>query len=294
MVSKAANNSIKQINLSMSLNGYLNRLSRSAFVRDLEREQIDRSAAEIQRRIERYFGNEVREQKFFGSYERDTILPRYMDDSSDVDLMIIFKDDGSKPQTHINRLRKFADKWYPHSARSQSSPTFALELKHVRFELVPAIEGWWSGIKIPAPRSDLNDWLETDPDSFSEELTAHNRSNDNLIKPLCRIMKYWNVRMGRPYESYELEQMIVAHGFQSPVVSFFCGPKDLWGCFHSFASKLIEMSFYDMPVVERRALERLQSTLARIDEYRKRGDGLNAENALQRFLPLRLREALIH
>ncbi|PXA04625.1 nucleotidyltransferase [Coraliomargarita sinensis] len=271
----------------MSLNGYLTRLSRAAFVRDLEREQIDRSAAEIQKRIKRYFGNEVREQKFFGSYERGTILPRYMDDSSDVDLMIIFKDDGSKPQTHINRLRKFADKWYPNSARSQSSPTFALELKHVRFELVPAIEGWWSGIKIPAPRSDLNDWLETDPDSFSEELTAQNRSHNNQIKPLCRIMKYWNVSMGRPYESYQLEQMIAEHGFQNLVVSFLYGRLDLWGCFHSFASKLTEMSFYDMPIVEQRALERLQAVLAKIDRYQRNGDELNAENALQRVLPLK-------
>lgn len=278
---------IKLIEISMSLNGYLTRLSRAAYVRDLERQQIDRSAREIRRRIERHFGDVVREQKFFGSYERGTILPRYMDDSSDVDLMIIFKDDGSKPQTHIDRLRRFADKWYPQSARSQSSPTFALELQHVRFELVPAIEGWWSGIKIPAPKSDLNDWLETDPEAFSQELTQKNRGNGDLIKPLCRILKYWNIRMGRPYESYALEQMIVAHGYQNLVGALLYGRLDLWGYFHSFASMLTEMSIYEMSSVEKCAIDRLQTAVAKIDQYQRSGDSLNAENVLQRLLPVK-------
>jgi len=279
----------------MSLNGYLTKLAKVAIVRDMERRQIDVSIAAIQKRIKLHFGDSVVEQKVFGSYQRKTLLPRFMDDSSDVDLMIIFRDDESKPQTHIERLRRFAEKWYPKSARSQASPTFALELNHIRFELVPAIKGWlWSGIKIPAPKSVHNDWLETDPESFSVELERKNQNNNNLIKPLCRVMKYWNIQMGRPYESYVLEQMIVEHGYQNLLGSLLYGKWDLWKYFYSFAQKLTEMAIYDMPQMEERAVCRLQTALARIDEFSRAGDPLNAENVLRRLLPLKMESSRIN
>jgi predicted nucleotidyltransferase len=291
---KTENKNIGLIILNMSLNGHLTLLSKAAIVREREREQIDTSVRAIQQRIKRHFGDAIVEQKVFGSYARKTMLPRFMDDGSDVDLMIIFKDDGSKPQTHIERLRRFAEKWYPHSARSQSSPTFALDLQHVRFELVPAIEGWWRGIKIPAPRSEANDWLETDPDSFSRELESKNKSNNSLIKPLCRIMKFWNIQMGRPYESYALEQMIVAHGYQRPIGALFYGKWDMWQYFNSFAQKLIEMSIYEMPPVEERAVTRLQTALSKIDQFNRAEDQLNAENVLRRMLPLKMESSRIN
>lgn len=279
----------------MSLNGYLNRLAKVAMVRDLERRQIDLSVAAIQKRIKMHFGDAVVEQRVFGSYQRKTLLPRFMDESSDVDLMVVFRDDDTKPQTHIERLRRFADKWYPHSAKSQSSPTFALELNHIRFELVPAIEGWiWSGTKIPAPRSDRNDWLETDPESFSAELEQKNQKNNNLIKPLCRVIKYWNIQMGCPYESYALEQMIVEHGYQNLIGELLYGKWDLWKYFYSFSQKLTEMAIYDMPQVEERALSRLQTALGRIDEFSRTGDQLNAENVLRRLLPMKMESTRVN
>lgn len=52
------------------------------------------------------FSNEVVEKKIFGSYVRGTILPRKVDEKSDVDIMIVFNNPyGYKPQTFLNKLK---------------------------------------------------------------------------------------------------------------------------------------------------------------------------------------------
>jgi predicted nucleotidyltransferase len=43
----------------------------------------------IKTRIDSYFAD-VTEKKLFGSYVRETILPRKADSNSDVDLMVVF------------------------------------------------------------------------------------------------------------------------------------------------------------------------------------------------------------
>ncbi|MEW8057600.1 MAG: hypothetical protein AB2796_20000, partial [Candidatus Thiodiazotropha sp.] len=50
-------------------------------------------------------------------------------------------------------------------------------------------------------------------------LINKNQSHYNLIKPLVRIMKYWNAQNRYPYDSYELEQLIVGHGYWFSILS---------------------------------------------------------------------------
>lgn len=58
---------------------------------------------------------------------RNTILPRYMDSHSDVDYMVVFKDSGFRPQTYLERLRRFVERNYTRSQIKQSHPTIQLE-----------------------------------------------------------------------------------------------------------------------------------------------------------------------
>src|SRR5260370_9100413 len=43
----------------------------------------------------------------FGSSTRGTILPRSMDEQSDIDYMVVFSDGSATPQTYLNRLKSF-------------------------------------------------------------------------------------------------------------------------------------------------------------------------------------------
>lgn len=197
----------------MSVNGYLTQLASNAIIRDREKQSIRNSISTLQVRLNTYFGRELDEHFIFGSYSRGTILPRTMDMNSDIDYMVVFDDNSYRPQTYLDKLRRFVGLYYSRSEISQSNPTIVLSLNHIRFELVPATHYMFFGLRIPAKVSDFGGWIDTDPNDFNDSLVRANQNNENLIKPLVRLVKYWNAKNGYVYESYELEQMVVARDY---------------------------------------------------------------------------------
>lgn len=192
---------------------HLRGLGSKLVIKEEEKAKITTSIETIKERVKKWFGNEITGIEIFGSYSRDTILPRKVDEGSDIDVMIIFKNEENyQPQTLLNKLRNFVENKYSTSEIYQSNPTIVLELGHIKFELVPAIVNgfsWEKNYKIPAKASSYTDWIGTSPNKFKEELEIHNGINSYLTKPLIRIMKYWNVLNGKVYSSYELEKMIL-------------------------------------------------------------------------------------
>lgn len=191
----------------MSVNKYLQELGSSLILSSSEKAGISVSVNAIRTRLTSYFGEDITEKKLYGSYVRDTILPRRADEESDVDLMVVFRNpDGYQPQAFLNRLRDFSENYYSQSEIYQSSPTIVLELNHIMFELTPAYVTGKGRYYIPRNRSE---WMYTDPDGFYSELTECNRNNSYKIKPVIRILKHWNIiKNGRDLESYELEKRI--------------------------------------------------------------------------------------
>ena len=170
----------------MSVNSYLTNLSSSAIIHDTEKTAIQRSITTLQTRLNSYFGQNVKRHFIFGSYNRGTILPRHMDGNSDIDYMIVFNDAGFQPQAYLDQLRRFVNFYYSSSEIKQSNPTIILNLNHIKFELVPAKEDWFSSLQIPAKASSYTSWIDTDPTGFNQSLISANGSNRNLIKPLTR------------------------------------------------------------------------------------------------------------
>ena len=191
----------------MSLNSYLENLAGKLILSSLEKESIKTSINTLETRLYLYFGNEVKENFEFGSYARATILPRKVDDNSDIDYMIVFDNyNNYKPQTFLDRLRRFAEDKYSSSEIYQSSPTMVLELNHIKFELVPAYKSY-SGIYYI---SDGNGgWMATYPNDFNSQLTKANNNNYYKIKPLVRLIKEWNVKVNyHNLTSYKIEEKI--------------------------------------------------------------------------------------
>ena len=191
----------------MSVNTYLQGLGSSLVLSTSEKSSISTSVATIKSRLSSYFGSEVTEKKLYGSYVRETILPRKADDKSDVDLMVVFSNPyGYKPQTFLNRLKNFAEYYYNRSEIHQSSPTIVLELNHIKFELTPAYVGSYGMYYIPR---NSTEWMYTDPDGFYSKLTDCNKNNSYKVKPVVRILKHWNIKKNnRDLESFELEKKI--------------------------------------------------------------------------------------
>lgn len=190
----------------MSVNSYMQDLASELVLSSSEKDHVSTSLETIKSRLSAYYGSEVTEKKVFGSYDRGTILPRKADENSDIDLMVVFNNShGYKPQAFLNKLKNFAEHYYSRSEIYQSSPTIVLELQHIKFELTPSYKSYGT-YYIPNGQSD---WMNTDPDGFSNALVECNKKNGNKIKPVVRLLKHWNIQKNsRDIASFELEKTI--------------------------------------------------------------------------------------
>lgn len=203
-----------------------------------------------------------------------------MDAYSDVDYMVVFSDGSAQPQTYLDRIRKFAETNYARSEIAQSHPTIALDLNHIRFEIVPATHDAFFGFRIPAKASDWNKWIPTDPHDANAVLVAKNQRCDNFAKPLVRLVKYWNAKAGYPYESFELEKMVIAHNF---------------GGFTFFEKLTLKRMFYEFvdgisvgweaTNKRKEAVARAQLIINETREHELQGDTLRAVRTINRLLP---------
>lgn len=264
----------------MTVNSYLTNLAGNAIIRDKEKESIQRSINALKTKLNLYMGAEISEQFIFGSYSRGTILPRNMDARSDIDYMIEFSDTSFRPQTYLDKLRRFVQANYPSSDIKQSHPTIVLSLNHINFELVPAIKYWLYGLQIPASASDYQDWQDTDPHGFNSKLTDANKTYGNQIKPLVRIMKYWNAKNRYPFESYELEQDVVNTGY-----GFYglFGPQQLKDLFFDYVDGMSVSIF--APQWKKDAISRAKDLASTAKALDSRGAIIEAENTIRRLIP---------
>lgn len=191
----------------MSVNSYLDARASGAILSANEQASISTSIATIKSRLNSYFGTALREQLRFGSSTRGTILPRKMDHHSDIDYMVVFAQDTAIPQTYLDRLKRFAEQHYSTSDIKQSSPSLVLQLNHIKFDLVPALKVWGTTYQIPDGPSA---WQNTNPTDFNGKLNALNQKQMYKIKPMIRLLKYWNAEAGYVYDAYSLEKFVVS------------------------------------------------------------------------------------
>ncbi|MBT9548923.1 MAG: nucleotidyltransferase domain-containing protein [Candidatus Sericytochromatia bacterium] len=263
----------------MSVNSYLTQLANDSILREVEKDGIQRSLSTISTRITQSFIGHLKSHYPFGSYTRGTILPRSMDEHSDIDYIVIFNDSQYRPQTYLNYLATFAINRYQSSEIKQSHPTIVLSLNHIKFELVPAIEQW-NQIKIPS-KNTYDQWIETNPNDFNSTLTNVNSRHNSLIKPLARIMKYWNASKDYIFESYLLEKNIASTGFYS--LPYNAQLKDYFFLF----VQSIRVD-YSMPNYKQNAINDLKTKVADITQKESWGYSSQAEDQIRNLLPYRL------
>ncbi len=257
----------------MSVNSYLVNLASELVLSGDDLSGITRSISTLQTHIDSHFSKTVSLHFKFGSSTRGTMLPRKADSNSDIDYMIVFDNDDItlKPQTYLDRIRRFVEYYYTSSEIKQSSPVIVLELNHIKFDLVPAI----GSFQIPSPGTYYNDWIDTFPNTFNTTLTNANTLNNNQIKPLARLVKYWNASRGHVFSSFSLEEHIVGLDYY--------GCSSLSSYFYSYWPYL---DFSGTPSQSNREkLTKAQETVARIKNLEIIGQGQDAEYELTKFLP---------
>lgn len=201
-----------------SLNYYITRITNKLFISygSTERKSIDTSVGYLTTNLKNYFGNQIVEIILFGSYTRGTIIPRKYDLNSDVDIMVVFNNDlypEKRPNTYRENLKRFVDLKYPRSISNKDLPSVMLILSKIKFDLVPAVKNnRWFSETLYIPKNQI-EWQSTDPKGFNKELSDANQKYKNIVKPIIRLLKYWNHKNNYPYDSYELEQIISKMNF---------------------------------------------------------------------------------
>ena len=262
----------------MSVLSYLDNLASTAILDDDEKSSIETSISTLQTRLNNYFLDELKEHFEFGSSTRGTILPRNMDSESDIDYMIVFDDDTYKPQTYLDKLKRFAEAKYSTSEIYQSSPTVVLNLNHIKFELVPAIDKGFYGYHsyyIPAKASDINDWIPTDPNGFNETLTQKNQYNNCKIKPMIRLVKYWNANRGHLFYSFLKEKDIVD--------KYYYNCSNVKDYFFDYMLSMPDSGYQYQKTTDE--VKRAKKIINQVKEYENSGYPVTAENEIKKLLP---------
>lgn len=256
----------------MSVITYLQGRASEAVLSSTEIASINTSISTIKSRLSSHFGNGVSEQFRFGSSTRGTILPRSMDEHSDIDYMVVFSDSGYTPQTYLDRLKRFAEIYYSSSDIKQSSPSVVLQLNHIKFDLVPALKQSYVGYKIP---NGPGAWQETNPNDFNATLTAKNTAELSMIKPTIRLAKFWNASNGYIYDSYLLEKYIVGLSFPTAL-----NQRDY--LFTTFDNLTLS---YDQPQWRKDKLARAKDIIEKVRQLERDEMPHTAEGEVKKLIP---------
>lgn len=257
----------------MSVLSYLTNRASGAVLSGAEKESINTSVSTLKSRMSAYFDGELSDQFRFGSSTRGTILPRSMDEQSDIDYMVVFKDSQSVPQTYLDRLKRFTENYYGRSQIYQSFPTIVLELNHIKFDLVPAKSSWLSGLQIP---NGSGGWIDTNPNDFNSALETANGNNANLLKPTIRLFKYWNALNGYVVDSFAFEKWILGQSFW-----LAANQKDyLLSTFEK-----IDLS-WDAAQWRKDKLTRAKQLVANVRAYEGRDMPTSAESEVKKLIPI--------
>ena len=260
----------------MSVLSYLDNLASNAILSDGEESSIETSISTLQTRLDSYFEDELKEHFKFGSSTRGTILPRNMDSESDIDYMIVFDDNTYKPQTYLNRLKNFAEYYYSCSEIYQDNPTIVLKLNHIKFELVPALSTYTEGqYRIPDKANSYSDWIYTNPNYFNKELTEKNKNNNCKIKPMIRLVKYWNADRGHLFYSFLKEKDIVD--------KYYYNCSNVKDYFFYYMLSMSDSGYKYQKTADE--VKRAKKIINQVKEYEKAGYPVTAENEIKKLLP---------
>ncbi len=198
----------------MSINSKLVAFAQNELVishSETERERIKASIGQLEKILKDKLGSNIKEFIRFGSFTRNTILPRQYDPESDVDLMVVFNTSAGKksPGTYRTWILNVVSAAYPNSVSKKDFPAVKLLLSHIMFDIVPAYteEFWGKSYYIP----DSGDsWRSTTPNDINESLASKNTQyGNNVIRNTIRLCKHWNAGAGYPLESYLMERDII-------------------------------------------------------------------------------------
>ena len=215
----------------------------------------------------------VKDIRIYGSYARKTRLPISVDRNSDVDLMVIFRYDYKTPkESFYDILKSFAVANFRDEI-VKDEPSIVILLDNIKIEMTPAIEmGASINLQIPTVGDQYMDWTYTDPFQLVAMSNEQNRRMNGLYLPMVRLIKYWNILNGKPFESYKLENYLSTW--------IFVDCNTLFDCL-IYAVKNLHPNYCENPL----PVVNLQEKIKLAEHFVKYGQGFKANALIDVLFP---------
>ncbi len=141
-----------------------------------------------------------------GSYSRNTILRQ----ERDIDIMVslspvkYWETYKSNSSGLVYLVRNALNKEYTKSEVTSSGAAVVMEMTVFNVDVVPVFPRKDGGYLVADGQ---NGWKSTDPNVHFKLMEGH-KKQDELLKPLVKLLKYWNFCNGSVLQSFHLEMMI--------------------------------------------------------------------------------------
>lgn len=172
-----------------------------------------------------------------GSYGRNTKIRPL----NDVDLMIVlnvdeYADDyyhNGDPTKILKLIKTIVDDLYPRTPSKIQARSVNLDFHDFGFDIVPSFDRSGGGLLIPD--SNIGGWMGTSPEAHQRLLTEANKKAGQMLVPLVKMVKSFNLNKKKPLRSFHIEAMSLDI-FWEPPASYQEG---LIALFSSLATKVL-------------------------------------------------------
>jgi|GEM_PF-2806015 len=194
-----------------SLQHYTKELAYAIVPQPLERAAIENFFDSVENALSNHFRFNIERCIQIGEFARETVLRHTIDKKSSIQLMILFQND--EYFENFSLMNKEIVKCISSSFSSSEEELRQLKIpmKFGTIQLVPAIVvDSDSGSNLYIASTSNASWIQSNPLHFDENINNKNNATSFLLKPIIRLLKYWNCTHGR-YFSTETIELFVAN-----------------------------------------------------------------------------------
>lgn len=192
-----------------SLQQYTKELAYSIVPQPLERATVENFLSEVEEKISDFFKFDIERTIPFGEFARETSLRHTIDKDSNVTLMLLFQNDIYIENFFAlkNKLIEFVISLFPQP--EEISKQLKIQMKYGFVQLVPAIVAEINSKSTLLVASASNEsWIESNPLLFDQNINKKNEETSFILKPVIRLLKYWNLTHGRYFSTETIELFV--------------------------------------------------------------------------------------
>jgi hypothetical protein len=190
-----------------------------AIIEKIALSQAERDEASRQQNVVRdalrYYLPEIQQDFLTGSYARHTAIRPL----EDIDMFVVLPEYPTlsrSPQAAVERVLHALERGYPsHAPRMQRrSVNIQFAQSGIGYDVVPALDAGNGVFHIPD--RGRGGWIRSAPKRHMDLSTSANQRAGDKLKPLIKLIKYWNRANHKPLRSFHLEVMAYEALHQPP------------------------------------------------------------------------------